>query len=103
MRRWLATTALLLVIGAAMPAYSDDAGDCSTAGVAACRRLADQGNAAAQHSLGIIYYTGQGVPKDHAEAVKWLRKAADQSYADAPYNVGVLYEKGLGVPQDYGE
>ena len=28
-----------------------------------------------------MYYYGQGVPKNYAEAVKWFRKAAEQGYA----------------------
>jgi hypothetical protein len=51
--------ALLLTMGAALPAWADDAGNCSwpvpgtapnfnPAFVATCRRLADQGNATAQ-------------------------------------------------------
>ena len=31
---------------------------------------ADEGNAAAQRNLGFLYYRGQGVPQDHAEAAK---------------------------------
>jgi TPR repeat protein len=30
-----------------------------------------------------MYATGQGVPQDHVEAVKWYRKAAEQGYAKA--------------------
>ena len=43
------------------------------------RKLAGFGYANAQHSLGSVYFDGKcGVPKDKAEAVKWLRKAAEQ-------------------------
>ncbi len=41
------------------------------------RPLAKQGNAKAQNNLGVMYYNGQGVPQDYAEAVKWWRKAAE--------------------------
>jgi len=34
------------------------------------RRLADQGHAGAQNDLGSMYYKGQGVPQDFAEAAK---------------------------------
>lgn len=44
------------------------------------RPLAEQGNAGAQNRLGIMYEKGQGVPQDHAAAVKWYRKAAAQGY-----------------------
>ena len=40
------------------------------------RPLADQGIAAAQYILAIMYANGLGVPQDYAVAVTWLRKAA---------------------------
>ena len=46
------------------------------------------------------YATGEGVPKDSAEAVKLYRKAADQGDAPAQVNLGVMYENGSGVPED---
>jgi len=67
------------------------------------RPLADQGNAAAQANLGIMYANGQGVPKDDAEARKWYRKAAEQGNAPAQFNLGVMYANGDDVPQDYAE
>jgi TPR repeat protein len=65
------------------------------------RPLAEQGDAKAQHFLGVMYINGKGVPQDFAEAVKWYRKAADQGYAGAQNNLGLMYLKGNGVPQDY--
>jgi len=50
-----------------------------------------------------MFATGQGVPQDHAEAVKWYRKAADQGLAQAQSRLGVMYAKGQGVSQDYVE
>ena len=56
------------------------------------RLAADQGYAAAQCNLGVMYANGQGIiNKDEAEAVKWYRLAADQGYALAQYNLGVMY------------
>jgi uncharacterized protein len=62
--------------------------------------LAEQGDARAQHNLGVMYANGQGVSKDYAEAVKWCRKAADQGNAEGQYNLGVMYYLGQGVPKD---
>jgi hypothetical protein len=67
------------------------------------RPLAEQGIAAAQYDLGLIYHNGQGVPRDYAEAMSWYRKAAEQGYADGQFEVGSLYANGRGVPQDYTE
>jgi TPR repeat protein len=65
--------------------------------------LAEQGIAAAQNGLGVMYNQGQGVPQDYAEAMKWYRLAADQSYAKAQSNLATMYHDGEGVPQDYAE
>jgi hypothetical protein len=43
------------------------------------RTAAEQGKAAAQSNLGLMYAKGQGVPQDYAEAVRWFRKAAGHS------------------------
>ena len=64
------------------------------------RPLAEQGNAAAQFNLGLMYYNGKGVPQDYAEAFKWWRLAAEQGDAIAQSNLGSLYEYGQGVLQD---
>ena len=47
-----------------------------------------------------MYYNGQGVQQDYAEAAKWTRKAAEQGYAPAQADLGVLYWNGQGVQQD---
>ena len=67
------------------------------------RAEAEHGSADAQYNLGVIYFTGQGVPRDDTEAAKWFRLAADQGDATAQYNLGALYFSGSGVPQNYGE
>ena len=64
---------------------------------------AEQGDADAQFDLGLAYYSGQGVPQDDKEAVKWFRKVAEQGNAKAQSNLGVMYDTGQGVPQDYKE
>ena len=63
--------------------------------------LAEQGNAAAQFSLGVMYDNGHGVPQDYKAAVKLYRLAAEQGYANAQFNLGVMYLNGYGFPQDY--
>ena len=65
--------------------------------------LAEQGVAAAQFKLGVMYRYGEGVPKEVQEAVKWYRKAAEQGHAAAQFNLGVMYRHGQGVSQDYQE
>ena len=48
-------------------------------------------------------HTGEGVPEDYREAMKWFRKAAEQEHASAQFNMGVMYHDGEGVPEDYRE
>ena len=67
------------------------------------QELAEAGDADAQYSMGWMYDTGDGVPKDYAEAVKWYRKAAEQGHAVAQFNLGVMYADGEGVPKDMAE
>ena len=52
-----------------------DAGDYATA-LRLWRRLADQGDAAAQTMLGAMYNDGRGVPKDYVRPHMWSNLAA---------------------------
>ena len=79
-----------------------NAGDYQTA-LREWRPLAEQGDAAAQYNLALMYTNGQGVPQDYAEAVKWYRLSAEQGDADAQNNLALMYYNGQGVPQDYSE
>ena len=53
-------------------------------------RAAEQGDADAQNKLGDMYYDGEGVARDYAEARRWYRKAAEQGFADAQYNLRLI-------------
>ena len=56
-----------------------------------------------QLRLGAMYATGNGVPKDDQEAVRWYRKSAEQGLAGAQFLLGSMYATGKGVPQDFRE
>ena len=62
--------------------------------------LADQGDAEAQHKLGVAYEKGQGVAQDYKEAVKWYRLSAEQGVAEAQHKLGAMYMLGQGVGKD---
>lgn len=64
------------------------------------RPLAEQGDASAQHALGVMNYRGDGVSRDYSEALKWFRKAAEQGNAGDQYNLGLMYDYGLGAEHD---
>jgi TPR repeat protein len=76
--RWRVVGVLLLLsIVVAMPAWAglDEGleaaihGDDATA-LRELLPLAQQGNAAAQYNLGVMYSNGRGVPQDYAQARK---------------------------------
>ena len=61
---------------------------------------AEQGEAKAQHNLGVMYRIGHGVPQDYKAALKWFRLAAEQGLAKAQGNLGQMYDEGKGVPRN---
>jgi TPR repeat protein len=66
----------------------------------AIKAKADKGDSEAQLSLASRYGAGNGVAKDPAKAVKWLRKAAEQGSARAQCLLGLSYANGDGVKPD---
>jgi TPR repeat protein len=101
--------ALALLIALALPAHAGPFED----GQAAYERrdydaalsfwqpLADEGDAEAQYSLGLMHRYGQSVPQDFTKAAKWYRRAAEQGHFKAQTNLGRLYNTGQGLPLDY--
>ena len=67
------------------------------------KKLAEGGDKSAQSNLGLIYYNGEGVPKDNKEALKWFKMSADQGDAVGQFNLGVMYYNGEGVRKDNKE
>src|SRR5512140_2035652 len=63
--------------------------------------LAEEGSAAAQFNLGLLYYDGRGVPQNYTEAARWFERAAAQGYTKAQNNLGAMYGAGRGVKKDY--
>ena len=66
--------------------------------IAMWRPLAEAGNAEAQTLLGAMYWSGEGVPRDHKEAAKWYLRAAEKGYARAQNDIGFMYGFGEGNP-----
>jgi TPR repeat protein len=105
----LVLVALILSLGLNVPATADPLEDGAVAynreDYASALRLwaplAEEGDAEAQYSLGVLYHLGQGVPQDYAQAFGWYRKATAQGFAAAQYQLGNMYFAGTGVPQDY--
>jgi TPR repeat protein len=61
---------------------------------------AEDGDVDAQYDLGIRYYSGDGVEKDHAKAVKWFTMAAEHDDAQAQFNLGIMYGRGEGADKN---
>jgi hypothetical protein len=68
--------------------------------LASLRKVAEQGDPAAQFSLGARYATGEEVKQDYTEAVRWFTLAAEQGHILAQATLGAYYWAGRGVPQD---
>lgn len=62
---------------------------------------AEQGDAAAQFNLALLYEDGKELPRNYERARYWHRKAARQGHAAAGYSLALMHHKGLGMPQDH--
>jgi TPR repeat protein len=56
------------VLAAGQPAQGNSAAAPTPADIAKARKAAEAGDAAAMYSLGVMYFKGEGVPKDYKEA-----------------------------------
>jgi TPR repeat protein len=68
------------------------------AALAVWRPLAEGGNAEAQTLLGAMYWSGEGVLRDHKQAAYWYLRAAEKGYARAQNDIGYMYGFGEGIP-----
>ena len=59
---------------------------------------AGKGNAEARTLLGAMYWSGEGVPRDHKEAARLYLLAANQGYARAQNDIGFMLGFGEGTP-----
>ena len=64
------------------------------------RLAARAGDPKARTLLGLMYQTGQGVPRNEIESARWFRRAAEQDECAGEYHLGLLYLQGAGVPVD---
>lgn len=64
-------------------------------------KKAKEGDAIAQFRLAYCYQTGEGVPQNFDECVRWYTLAAMHGHPASQHNLGVLYMTGNGVEQDY--
>jgi TPR repeat protein len=62
--------------------------------------MAEEGNALAMSSTGVMYDMGQGTAKDYDKAVAWYKKSADAGNQFGQFNLGTMYYMGTGVAKD---
>jgi TPR repeat protein len=93
---------LLLLAGSAiqLPGQSTDA---DRKRFDEIKAQADKGDAEAQLNVAAHYTSGDGVARDPAKAVKYIRKAAEQGSARAQCMLGLIYANGNGVKPDLAE
>lgn len=63
-------------------------------------QAAETGHAPAITALAQRYESGDGLPRDIAQAAALYRRAASEGDCSAMLRLGMLYETGQGVPQD---
>ncbi len=67
------------------------------------RHAAERGDADARMRLGLMFYEGEEVQRDHGEAARWFRLAANDDLPAGQAALGYLHEQGLGVAQNFGQ
>ena len=92
--------AALLLLGVVVVPLPGQTTDAEHKQFEALKAKADKGDSDAEMSLAASYATGNGVAKDPAKAVKWLRKAAELGSARAQCLLGLKYANGDGVKPD---
>ncbi|MBL0867496.1 sel1 repeat family protein [Pectobacterium carotovorum] len=96
---------LLFVIALSLilPTAHAVASDVENKTLAEMQQLANNGNVDAQLALGDMYYDGDGIEEDYAQAKTWYMKAAGQGNAYAQLMLGDMYYNGDGVEKDYAQ
>lgn len=63
-------------------------------------KAAEQGLITAKNNLGIMYYSGYGVPIDYQKAYDLFLPCAEQGIVQAQFSLGTMFEDGYGVERD---
>lgn len=73
------------------------------AAIKSWRIAAGWGESAAAYNLGVMAFTGQGEPKDQAEAARWFAQAAKAGHPGGMVNYGLSLLNGYGVAVNQAE
>jgi len=72
------------------PAFAAEPAKAESKEISELRVKAEQGDADAQANLGVRYAIGLGVPKDEAEAYKWMLLAGSQGHEGAKKHITII-------------
>lgn len=88
-------TGLILALGSSLVIFAG----CATPNftLETARQAAASGNAQASYFLATHYAKGEGVPKDPAQAARFMRTAAEKGHILAENNYGAYCLQGFGV------
>ena len=108
MKKIVATVAALMLFSSPLAAQTLEADMRKAAGayerkdmataVRIWKSWADKGNAEARTLLGAMYWSGEGVPRNHKEAARLYLLAANQGYARAQNDIAFMIAFGEGTP-----
>ena len=63
--------------------------------------VAERGDAVAQFKLGLMFYLGTEIPKNHEAAARWFEKAGKQGHAEAPALLAGMHFAGEGMEENF--
>ena len=58
---------------------------------------------AAMYGMGNLYFAGEGVNKDPAQAIAWFQKGAAAGNSQCMLYLGIMYDSGVGVDESPAE
>ncbi len=63
--------------------------------------VAERGDAVVQFKLGLMFYLGTEIPKNHEAAAGWFEKAGKQGHAEAPALLAGMHFAGEGMKKNF--
>ena len=63
--------------------------------------VAEKGDAVVQFKLGLMFYLGTEIPKNHEAAAGWFEKAGKQGHAEAPALLAGMHFSGEGMKKNF--
>ncbi len=96
----LTLVAIIIFVKPPERRFTLDSEDVDNPNIPRIQKAAEEGNAEAQFAYGHCLLTGNNIPENKPEGVKWLQKSADQGFAIAQSELGSCYYYGEGIAQD---